>query len=364
MDGALTPSASRDRALARSFGALLLLGAHHATSEWAPAFALWSVGRDAGWVRLPSLALLALHGLAIVLIVSRRPQVAALGACATLAALYAAVPATYHNNHYLLFLALLLVALVPVDLARAVRWQLSLVYVASALVKLTHPWWRGSGAVLRWLATTRAPEANPDALVPRALAPLLSRPLPSRLADVATIALELALPFALAAPRTRGAALVVGTLLHVSMQEWLFPQLFTFLVLAGYFAWSPADDRAWTLSLDPAQWPRLARLVPALDLLHRVRRVDAGSAAVVLVGPSGARFAGWRAIPHLALLTPVTVVVYAAIALVAPDLHAIGPLGRDAVENVAVGLALLALAASVIPGPGRRAPWEKTLPPR
>lgn len=363
MDGALTPSPTRDRALSSCLAALLFLGAHHAMVEWAPAFALWSVGRATPWRWLPSVALVALHAFAVAMVVTRARRLAAAAACAVLAVLYAAVPATYHNNHYLLFLLLLLVAAVPVDLSRAVRWQLSLVYLCSAVVKLAHPWWQGSGAVLRWLAETRAPEANPGALLPRLLAPVMSRSIPSRLADVATIALELALPFALASPRSRRHALVVGLLLHLSMQEWLFPQLFTFLMLVGYAAWSPADDRAWVFSLDTAAHPGWARLVSFADVLGRVRIVESAG-VTTLTNPDGVALRGWRALPWLAALSPLTVVAYAALALAFPDVHAIGAVPRDAVENLAVLVFLLGLVAARLTSPGPRTLWEKNLPPR
>ncbi len=359
MDRALTPSPVRDRALSAGVAALLFLGAHQAMVEWRPAIALWSVGRSPPWTWLPSLALVALHGFALAMLLSPYRRASALAAGATLASLYAAVPATYHNNHYLLFLLLLLVALVPVDLARAFRWQLTLVYLASVVVKLTHPWWRGTGSVLRWLAETRAPESNPDALFQRLLAPLLSRPLPSRLADLATIALELALPFALALPRTRRPAVFVGVLLHLSMQEWLFPQLFTFLMLLGYTAWSPADDRAWTLSLGS---PRLARAVTSIDALQRIRLVTPAD-ATALTSPGGVRFLGWRAAPWVLALSPSTVVAYAALALAFPDVRNVGPVPRDAIENVVVALFIASLAASRLSARVLRTPWEENLPP-
>ncbi len=358
MDRALTPSPVRDRALTAGVAALLFLGAHHAMVEWHPAIALWSVGRSTPWTGLPSLALIALHGFALAMLLTPHRRAPAFAACVTLASLYAAIPATYHNNHYLLFLLLLLVALVPVDLARAVRWQLTLVYLASAVVKLTHPWWRGTGSVLRWLAETRAPESNPDALLARLLSPVLSRPIPSRLADLATIALELTLPVALALPRTRRPAVVVGVLLHLSMQEWLFPQLFTFLMLLGYAAWSPADDRAWTFSTNS---PRAARAVSFADTLHRVRLV-APADTTDLTSPAGVRLRGWRTVPWLLALSPFTVVAYAALALAFPDLRAIGPFARDAVENVVVALFLAGLVASRLSA-GSRTPWEEKLPP-
>ena len=245
MDHPLSRSPRRDRALARGLAALLLLGAHHASIEYRPAFALWSIGRPSPWSWAPQSALFALQLLALAMLLSRWTRAAAAAACAVIAALYATVPATYHNNHYLLWLLLLLVAIAPtgaaarVDLSRALRWQLSLVYLSSVVVKLAHPWWRGTGSIIRWLATTRAPEANPDALLSRALSPLLSIPWTSQVAELSVTALEVALPLGLLLPRTRTLCVFVGVLLHISMQEWLFPQLFTFLMLLGYFAWSP-----------------------------------------------------------------------------------------------------------------------------
>ena len=362
MDRALTPSTLRDRALARGVAALLLLGAHHAAVECRPAFALWSVGRPLPWA--PSAALLALHALALAMLALRWPRACAALAAATLAALYAAVPATYHNNHYLLFVALCLVALAPadaagpVDLARAVRWQLALVYFTSVVVKLAHPWWQGSGAVVRWLATTRAPESNPHALTTRAFARLLSAPMPSRLAELAVTALEVAIPLALASRRTRRAAVVTGVLLHVAMQEWLFPQLFTFLMLLGYFAWSPAGDRAWTLHAPPGA----ARAVAALDPLGRVEVRPAQ--AWCLVDPTGRAHPGpWAAVRFTAL-TPLTVVAWAAVALLFPEHRSVGPVPRDALENALVAAYLTALVAGTLLSRDPKLPGRKSSHPK
>lgn len=369
MDRSLSPSPLRDRALARGLAALLLLGAHHASIEYRPAFALWSIGRPAPWSWAPPSALLSLHLLALAMLLTRYVRACAAAACAVIAALYAAVPATYHNNHYLLFLLLLLTAIAPggpsapIDLSRAFRWQLSLVYLSSVAVKLAHPWWRGSGSVIRWLATTRAPEANPDALLSRALSPLLSRPLPSRLAEVSVTALEVALPLGLALPRTRSLCVAVGVLLHLSMQEWLFPQLFTFLMLLGYFAWSPADDRAWTLAL-PREDSLPGRAARALDLLGRLRvTAPPGLARASLTDPSGRRFHGLAAALQLTLLTPWTVVAYASLALLFPELRAIGPFARDAFENALVAALVLAWAATSLLHRGSGLPGRKSSHP-
>jgi|GEM_PF-1482128 len=375
MDRALTPSPRRDRALARGVAALLLLGAHHAAVEYRPAFALWSLGRAHPWA--PAAALLALHALALAMLFTRYLRASAAAAATVIATLYAAIPATYHNNHFLLFVLLVLVAVAPsassagspsrtpIDLAGAVRWQLGLVYLSSVAVKLAHPWWRGSGEVIRWLATTRTLEANPDAIVPRLLSPILSRPLPSRLADLAVTLLEALLPLALASPRTRRPAVALGVLLHLSMQEWLFPQLFTFLMLLGYFAWSPADDRAWTLTPPRGADPdRVARALARVDPLARIALAPpAESPRWTLTDPSGhASHGAWAALP-LALLTPHAVIAYAALALVLPELRVIGPIPRDALENVLVGSLLAAAAVRLLLDRGAQLPGRENSHP-
>ena len=352
MDSTLIPSQSRDRALTRALAALLLLGAQHAAFECRPAFALWAIDRRAPWSLFPPFALLAVQVLALAMLLSRWPRACAAAACAVLVALYAAVPATYHNNHYLLFLLLLLVAIAPtnpaapIDLARIVRWQLALVYLSSVVVKLGHPWWRGSGTILRWLATTRAPEANPDALLFRVLSPLLSAQLPARLAEIAVTALEVALPLGLANRRTRHLAIAIGVLLHLFMQEWLFPQLFTFLMLLGYFAWSPADDHAWTLTVPggSAAPSRLGRFLAFADPLRRLKVIE--GAQWSLTDTVGRRFLGIWIPLRLCTITPHIVIAYAALALLFPEVRAIGPITRDALENLLVGAFVLAHMAS------------------
>ncbi len=352
MDVTLSPSPGRDRALTGGLATLLLLAAQHGAFECRPAFALWAIDRRLPWSLFPPLAMLAVQALALAMLLSRWPRACAAAACALLVALYATVPATYHNNYYLLFLLLLLVAIAPtnpaapIDLARIVRWQLTLVYLSSAVVKLGHPWWRGSGTILRWLATTRAPEANPDALLFRVLSPLLSEQFPARLAELAVTTLELALPLGLANRRTRHLAVGVGVLLHLFMQEWLFPQLFTFLMLLGYFAWSPADDQAWTMTLPggAAAPGRLGRFLAFADPLRRLAVID--GARWSLTDPMGRRFHGIWVPIRLCVISPHIVIAYAALALLFPEVRAIGPIARDALENVLVGVFVLALVAS------------------
>ena len=77
MDPPLSRSPRRDRALARGLAALLLLGAHHASIEYRPAFALWSIGRPSPWSWAPQSALFALQWLCTGLLLwraARQPQ--------------------------------------------------------------------------------------------------------------------------------------------------------------------------------------------------------------------------------------------------------------------------------------------------
>ena len=74
---------------------------------------------------------------------------------------------------------------------------------------------------------------------------VLRAPALARAAEWAVMLTEVALPFALASrrARVRAGAFAVGVAMHTVMHAWLFPQLFTFLMLARYFAVRPWDQR-------------------------------------------------------------------------------------------------------------------------
>ncbi len=151
------------------------------------------------------------------------------------------------------------------------------------------------------------------------------------------------------------------------MQEWLFPQLFTFLMLLGYYAFAPAEDRAWTLRLDPAAHPQIVRWVEALDWRGRVRIEPTTGGVVTLVTPEGITRTGLSAGWWLAVLTPASVVAYGALALVAPRVSSLGGVPRAMVENLVV---MVVGGIGLIPGkgPSHRPPpggsgWEGDVPP-
>lgn len=346
-------------------GALAVLGLLHAEAEWSPRLALYAVGREgaARWAPhgLWLLALLAAVGVTL----GRAPRVAAGALCAGLAGLHALAPQVYHNNYYVLWLFVAITALEPTRarspwdaeasasvtslVPRLVQAQIGLIYLLSVAAKLAHPWWREGGAVVRWIVTERVPLSGVRGLVNPALAPMLSVPALAAAAQTAIVGVEALLPFMLFSPRWRRTAFVVGGCMHVLMQEWLFPQLFTFLMLLGYFAFAPVDDRAWTLRVDAAAHPWIGRWVQALDWRGRVRVESAPGARLGLIAPDGTVRAGISAGWWLAALTPASVVAYAALALVAPGVTSLGGVPRAMVENLVV---MVVGGIGLIPGKG------------
>jgi hypothetical protein len=218
------------------------------------------------------------------------------------------------------------------------------VYLGSVLVKLTHPWWGGSGQVLRWAATVRQPALH-HGWWNTALAPGLSLPGVASLVDLAVTAGEATLPLLLVSPRLRPWALPAGALLHVAMQEWLFPQLFSFLMLLGYYAFGPVGDRAWRVRWDPEHpWARVVGALGArLDWLGRARWEPSAGASLVVTDPAGRGLQGPLGVALLAPLTPVTVLVYALLGLGAPGrLAAVREPLENTLVTAALGLWLLA----------------------
>lgn len=343
------------RSLRSGVGALALLGLLHAEAEWTPRLALYAIGRAGAEAAAPyALWLLAtLASLGVFVGVAPRASAGAL--CAALAGLHALAPQVYHNNYYVLWL---LVAITALDgprthrapwspeegeattslVPRLVQVQLALIYLLSVLAKALHPWWREGGAVVRWIVTERVPQSGVRGLVNPALAPLLSEPALSAAAQSGIMCLEALLPVMLFSRRWRATAFVVGAAMHVVMQEWLFPQLFTFLMLLGYYAFAPAGDRGWSLSLSDARpsHRRLARALPRLDWLGRVT-VDLGADGPLrLRSPEGVTRAGISGLWWLAALCPPSVLAYAGFALIAPRVTEVLGVPRAAVENVVV----------------------------
>ncbi len=337
-------------ALRRALGVLASLGVWSLSDEWSQSLAVWSHGRAPAVAALPY-ALVALSGAAALhFTLARRWRLGGAVFSASFPCLYALAPVTYHNNLYLLWLYVLLATLTGGALARTwafprlVQWQLAIVYLGSVAVKLSHPCWQGSGEVIRWLATVRVPWQH-QGLVNPVAAPLLARHDVSAFLDAMTIAAEVFVPVALAT-RWRRAALAAGVALHVTLQEWLYPQLFTFLMFWAYFAHSPAGDRAWRATYDPASRfdAALARWYPRLDWLARTTWHPGHT--LTLTGPDGRVRDATGALRALHVLTPVTVLAYAALALAAPGTQQVFTVPRDALENLVV----VAWASFFVPG--------------
>ena len=344
------------RALITGTAALAALGIQHATVEWTPRIALYAVGRPALAGHLPRALAVAAFGFAAGMLAGRAPRAMALGCCAALALLHALVPQVYHNNYYVLWLYLLIVSMeVPPGfrglwfldggaralgtslVPRLVQAQVALIYLLSVAAKLAHPWWRTDGAVVRWIVTERVPESGVQGLVNPLLAPLLTVPAMAAAAQTAILGIEVLLPFMLFSARWRRTAFAVGAVMHTVMQEWLFPQLFTFLMLLGYYAFVPAGDRAWTLRWSPSRHPWAPRVVPALDWLGRVACVeDPAVQSLVITARDGRAREGVGACWMLGVLSPVGVLSYAALALLAPGTDTVLTLPRAMVENALV----------------------------
>jgi len=225
------------------------------------------------------------------------------------------------------------------------------VYLFSVAVKLAHPWWQGTGRVIVFLATERAPSQDPG-ILQGFLGPILAMPGMARVAEVGVMGTEVLLPLGLAWGRSRRVALAVGVAMHTVMHGWLFPQLFTFLMLALYGAWTPSDDRSVAVGFDPARrthtW--LRALLPALDTAGRCREMPEPVEGGLAVSPRpGVVHRGPAAWASLACRLPVALVLWALAALALPA--TVGGVPRAVVDNAAT-LAVLTLAMW---GRGRRA---------
>lgn len=336
-------------AMQSTLSGLFLIGVLHATREWGDAIAVWSFGREPSWwARAPWAMVAALVACAVALLVGWRTRVVAVASSALLLALMTAVPSTYHNNYYLLSLMLLLLALAPHPayrlgwflgdaparqtglFPRMVQAQLAVVYLGSVLVKLSHPWWQGTGTVIRWAATVRVPPTH--TLLNVAIGPLLAHPTVAAVADVVVTGVETALPLALLTPRWRRVGVCVGVVMHVFMHEWLFPQLFTMLMLWGYLSFSPAGAR--DLAVAPFAGERANRWLRAVDWYGRFEVTDR---------PDARR--GLARVRALVLFTPLGLMSYALFALAFPSVTHVGPLARTALENAVV----LAVGVLMVP---------------
>lgn len=355
---------------------LVALGLWNATAEWSPILALWGVGRPAWLALAPRALVVAMFLCALAMCAGVRVRASALTLAAFAAALYALAPAVYHNNYYLLWLMTLALAMAPHPdhslawitaadkpaprawppaLAVFMRAQVALVYWVSVAVKLSHPMWGGTGHAIQWITTTRAPDAH-FGLVNPLLQPLLSRPVLAALSEWAIVGLELCLPLLLFNPRTRRLGATLGVAMHAVMQEWLFPQVFSFVMLLGYFAFIDGGDRAFTVRYDPRN--RLDRALaahfPRVDWMGRTRWIPRDAPGPLTLDDRGTEQRDLSALRLLIALTPVTVLAYAALALLAPGADTVLTLPRAAVENLIVAAVSLGFVPGLLDRPFAR----------
>ncbi len=152
-----------------------------------------------------------------------------------------------------------------------VRVQIAIVYIHTALYKVTSPAWRSGDAVgvaLRQVGIRRFPMPS-----------VFFRPLVLRVATYATLILEFLLPVGLLTPSLATGAVVVAILFHMCLDYVLSVHLFSWIMIAAITLCLPvvapsasldgAIGPLWLLSavlaylMFAALWPLCARLAPA-----------------------------------------------------------------------------------------------------
>jgi hypothetical protein len=313
----------------RMLGVLTLLGIAYMTEEWHHTLSVWAYGRSSPERWYPYVCAAVAFVSAVPFLFGVMWRFFAGVCCVSLAAMYTIAPTTYHNNLYLLatFLFLFSVFGKSSALATLVRVQLAVVYVGSAIVKATHPLWGATGDAIRWLAFVRVPTLN-RGVVNVLLQHLVTHRPVAMLFDAMTIVAELAVPLLLFSPRLRRTGLVVGVALHIFLQAWLFPQLFTFLMLWGYYLFVPCEDRAWAVRGSPS----LASVYKRLDWLERTTWTPDTTLSVT--SPDGKTWKGVLACSWLTVLSPALLITFAILSLLAPTCR--NPLGlpRDVLEEM------------------------------
>ncbi len=355
-----------------TLGILAALGMQNLSGEWTDTLSIWSYGLEPSIRTIAPRVCIAIAGLAaLAFTVGWRWRLAGLTLCASMATAYAIAPVTYHNNLYVLWLMVLLTVIAapreydPRELfgdgepqrehtslmPRLVQWQIAIVYIGSVFVKATHPMWQGTGGLIRWLAAVRVPEIS-DGFINPIVRPLFTIPLVASVGDIVTEGGEVIIPLMLFVPRLRRVGIACGVALHLFMQVWLSPQLFGFLMMWGYYAFVPAGDRSWQVTWSPeSRFDRaLAALYRRID--WRARTVWREGETLTLTDAGGERYEGVAALRTLTVLTPATLMTFAAMVLLAPGMRQVLTIPREIVESVV----LLSWASLWVPRL-----WERTL---
>lgn len=216
----------------------------------------------------------------------------------------------YHNNRYALLLLAFLLAFTPCDRSfllvrgrehtlprerriaptfarRLFQLQVSLIYLGSTVGKLLDADWR-SGQVL-FARYARAAElfANQGHPLPDWALVVFTSVWFASLAAKAAICSELFIALGIWLPRVRRLALWLGVVFHVSIELSADVELFSWLMLASYFAFVTPEVRERRFEFvrgnGRAEW--LARVVSSCDWCARFER-----SAFSAEGPAAATF--------------------------------------------------------------------------
>lgn len=240
----------------------------------------------------------------------------------------------YHNNRYALLLLGFLLAFTPCDRSyllvrarkhtlpleqriaptfarRLFQLQVSLVYLGSTGGKLLDADWR-SGQVL-FMRYARAPElfASHGHPLPAWVISVLTSVWFASFAAKAAICSESFIALGIWFPRVRRLALWLGVVFHISIELTSSVELFSWLMLASYFAFVVPEVRERRFEFMPgnarAQW--LARFVTLFDWCARFDRgalsSTTGGAAFYVTNREGRRASGVLGVAYLAEAIPV-----------------------------------------------------------
>ena len=203
----------------------------------------------------------------------------------------------YHNNRYALLLLAFLLAFTPCDRSfvlvrgrqhtlpreqriaptfarRLFQIQVSLIYLGSTAGKLFDADWR-SGQVL-FMRYARAAEliARQGHPLPAWVLVVFTSTWFASLAAKAAICGELSIALGMWVPRVRRLALWLGVVFHISIELTANVELFSWLMLAAYFAFVTPEvrERRFEFAVGNARAERLARFVQLFDWCARFER--------------------------------------------------------------------------------------------
>ncbi|HYP97182.1 MAG TPA: HTTM domain-containing protein [Polyangiaceae bacterium] len=251
----------------------------------------------------------------------------------------------YHNNRYALLLLAFLLAFTPCDRSlllvrgrqhtlpreqriaptfarRLFQIQVSLIYLGSTGGKLLDADWR-SGQVL-FMRYARAAEqfTNQGHQLPAWVLAIFTSVLFASIAAKAAICSELFIALGIWVPRVRRLALWLGVVFHISIELTANVELFSWVMLAAYFAFVVPEvrERRFEFARGNARAERLARFVALLDWCARFERHPQSStdaAAFYVTNREGRRASGALGMAQLAEAIPLLFPLWLPLALYA-----------------------------------------------